>query len=335
MTEWSLLAAAMGLCGMGTLLVYSTGSALLLRRHQLALGVGLGGLALARAVGPDLLRRRAREAYWVSLLLLLAVLVVGHESHGARRWLALGPLRFQPAEMARLALVLTLARWLEREDRLQDLWGGTVAALGLAVPLAVPLCLQPDYGSTALVVALALGMAMGAGAPRQHLLLLGAVAGLGMALLAWIEPYRVQRLLNFPSDQQRLSLYALSLGGWWGRGWGEGVVKLRIPDVHTDFALAALGEELGLVGLLGALGGMWWVIRCGLRLALRARQRFESLLALGISLNLGLQAISNAAMVLCLIPPKGFPFPFLSYGGSALLFDLIQVGILASVAART
>ncbi|MCF8032083.1 MAG: putative lipid II flippase FtsW [Desulfarculaceae bacterium] len=351
-----LLLAALTLAGVGLLMVYSAGSALAAKRYldgayffkSQLLHVTAGVAAMAVLAFIDY-RRLERLVYPLllgvfALLVLVLIPGVGHEAGGAMRWLRIGGLSLQPAEMAKLALVVYLAYSLSRHsDQVKSLSRGLLPNLGITALLIMPVILEPDLGMSVILFALACIMLFVAGARVTYLLGLLALA----APLIWFMvahfPWRFRRIVAFLdpwSDpggagfQIIHSFYALGSGGLWGAGLGAGKQKLfYLPEAHTDFILSVLGEELGLWGVLLVIGLFLLLIVRGVKISLEARELFGTYLAMGATLIIGLQAFINAGVVMGLLPTKGLTMPFISYGGSSLLTNFSCVGLLLSVAA--
>jgi cell division protein FtsW len=284
----------------------------------------------------------------VSVVLLVLVLVpgIGVYVAGSRRWLGSGAWRFQPTEPAKLALLIFSADVLARRAREVHDWRRVVRPVLLVFALVGVLVMrQPDMAST-VVLALIVGAVLVVGGVRlRHLAVLGGAGLSAAAVLAVIEPYRRARMLSFlnpvsdPGNtgyQISQSLIALGSGGWTGVGLGAGRSKwLFLPNAHTDFIFAIIGEEVGLLGclLVVALFAAFGVL--GTRIALRAPDRFGTLLAAGITVWVVGQAVINIGGVVGLLPVSGVPLPFVSFGGSALVFTMAAAGLLSSVARRT
>jgi cell division protein FtsW len=281
----------------------------------------------------------------IVLLLLLGVVLipgVGQEINGARRWLRIGPVVFQPSEFTKLAMVIYLAHYLTKgTGRVEGFVHGLLPALvviGLGVMLIL---LEPDLG-TAVTLALVVVILMFIGGARlRHLSILCLSSLPVLAYLILGTEYRRQRWLTYldpwrdPSDagfQIIQSFLAFGSGGELGVGLGEGRQKLFfLPYPHTDFIFSVIGEELGLVGTLLVLFCFALLVWRGLRLASQVADPFGQYLAVGITLMIGLAALMNLGVVTGLLPTKGLPLPFVSYGGSSLVANLIGVGILLSI----
>jgi cell division protein FtsW len=352
-----LLTAALCLLAAGAVMVYSASSA-----RTLLQGQGDGTTYLVRyvaygAVGLVLLRLLSRGGLtllWRLTPLLLVVSMagvvatrlpgIGVEVNGARRWLGAGPLQFQPSELLKLALVLYSARLLAlRPDRVRTLRGVASPLLVVAGLGCLLVATQPDLG-TALVIVFTVGaMLMAAGMPGRYLLGMAGVAIVLVGLFAIAEPYRRARLTAFVDPwshpgtsgfQAVQAQIALGSGGLFGVGPGQSVQKVfYLPEAHTDFILAVIGEELGVAGVsvLLALYGM--IAYAGLRAAKVAKDRFAMLLAAGLTSLILSQAMLNVFAVLGLAPLTGVPLPLVSYGTSSLLVTLAAIGLLLNVAA--
>ena len=320
-------------------------SLLFFRKHVLSIVLGTVVAIAASRVSSDAYRRAAYPLLVVAIVALVLVLVpgIGLTRGGARRWLHLGPLSVQPSELAKFAIVLYLARSLVKKgDRLATFQYGVVPHYLVVGMIAGLVLLEPDFGTAALGVALLACLLFVAGVPGR-LLALPAVAGIpAVAYMVWKAPYRWARIvafLNPDSDplgvnfQLKQSFIAFGSGGLWGVGLGESRQKMfYLPEAHTDFLFSVIGEELGLAGALLVLALFAVVAARGFRIALRHPDRFASLLAFGVTLSLVLQGVINAGVVLGVLPTKGLALPFLSYGGSAMIAALGQVGVLMALA---
>jgi cell division protein FtsW len=274
---------------------------------------------------------------------LLLVLGVGPQINGARRWLTFGFFSIQPTEMAKLAVVLYLAAFLSNPQRRVTDWQRgflpPVAMVGMICGLIV---VEPDLGSTVVVSLVLVGMLYLAGARVRHLAFLGLPMVVGLLSIIWMSPERWERMTTFMNPfedrhgggyQLVQSLLALENGGLFGVGLGQGKQKLLyLPEGHTDFVLALVGEELGLIGTSGLLALFAIFVCKGFRVAALAPDLFGRYLALGITMLLGIQALINAGVVSGMLPTKGLTLPLVSYGGSSLLVTMLAIGILLSIA---
>jgi cell division protein FtsW len=282
---------------------------------------------------------------WTALAivgLLLVAVLFGRPVKGATRWLNVGGLGIQPSELAKLAVVLFVAALLERRmDRVNEP-SHTLLPIALVVGGVVGLILlQPDLGTAVVILTIAGGMIFAAGISYQYLFGLGLAAMPALYFLVMRSEYRRRRIFSFmdpwadPLDsgfQIIQSFIAVGTGGIFGRGLMDGVQKLfYLPEPHNDFIYSVIGEELGLVGTTIVLLCFCIITWRGLRASFRAPDRFGAFLALGLTMMVSFQAFFNISVVLGLLPTKGIPLPFVSYGGSSLLINMIGVGVLLNV----
>ena len=352
-----LLTATLCLLAAGAVMVYSASSAeavlggggdpsSYLKRYVLFGLVGLAALHVLSRGGLAAVREATPLLLGGSFFLTFAVLVpgVGVSVNGATRWLGAGPLQFQPSELLKLALLLYAVRLLaDRPKAVHSLRSLSRPLLLVVGGASLLLMLQPDMGTT-MVICFALGaLLIAAGTPLRHLGVMGgSLAGLALAL-AVVEPYRMARLTAFLdpfSDasgsgfQAVQALTAIGSGGLFGVGLGESVQKIfYLPEAHTDMILAIIGEEVGLVGILGVAALYGMIGYAGLRTAKAARDRYSKLLAAGITSLILCQATLNFFAVLGMAPLTGVPLPFISYGSTNLIVLLAGVGLLMNVAA--
>jgi len=349
-----LFGAALVLVSIGVVMVYSASAILaadrfgdphyFLKRQLFWALLGLGGLWAALAVDYRVLERVALPLLGVAALLLVLVLVpaFGQAINGTRRWLRLGGVSFQPVELAKLAFVIYLARFLSRRgEAVQGFWGGAVPPAVIGGVLAALVLRQPDLGNSLTLLALAFTLLFLAGARPRHLLLLAAPALPLLAVAVYLAPYRWRRILAFlnPESDPRgsgfqiiQSFLAIGSGGLLGRGLGGSKQKLfYLPEPHTDFVFAVIAEELGLIGGVTVVALFMVLIWRGLRAGLRAPDRFGAYLALGLTTMLATEALVNLGVVTGSLPTKGLPLPFVSFGGSALFMTLLSTGILLNI----
>ena len=354
---WLLIATA-GLVGLGIVMVFNAsyfyaqdryGDAFVFFRKQLfALGCGATLLLVISHVRLEWFERLAFPLIIFSMVALALVLVpgIGITRGGARRWVGIGPFSFQPSEFAKIAVVLYLARSISRKrERINQFTIGVLPHLVVVGLCALLIVRQPDFGTAAILVLVMVLMLFGGGARPAHLMGLAlAVLPLVVAAIVY-APYRMRRILAFLDPwsysqdiafQLVQSLIAFGSGGLTGVGLGESQQKMFfLPEAHTDFLFALIGEELGVFGALLVLALFAVIGMRGFRVALRHPDSFASLLAFGITLVILLQAVVNVGVVVGLLPTKGLALPFLSYGGSALIGALVQVGILSALSRMT
>jgi len=323
-----------------------------LTRRAIHLAIGfVAFLVCARFDYRRLVERSAGRAYLVVLALLAVVSVLqhGHVAGGARRWVNLFGATFQPTEIARVVVVLFLARFLARKgDAIRDLKTGFLPALVVGSLAVVLIAIQPNLSSAGVLFGVVLAMLWFAGARPLHL---GAIVGVGflgfLAMLAKFE-YQRERVASFVSFlftgkldalgtgwQLDQSLIALGSGGIFGRGYGRSLQKfLFLPDPHTDFILAILGEEGGLIATAALLIVLVFFLARSYRAAFRAQDDLGYLVAAGIATQLACYTFVNLGVATGLFPTTGLPLPFVSYGGSALVMNLAAAGILVNVSAQ-
>jgi cell division protein FtsW len=343
------------LCAFGLVMVFSASEALgardqgnpayFLERQILWMGVGAVGLWLAMRLDYHAWRTWAPRLFVLTLVLLGLVLLpgVGHSVQGARRWLGLGPLLGQPAELAKLTFIVYLAYKIEQwgPERLRQWSEGVVPLLAVFAAVLTMVTLERDL-STALIIGVTfLVLLFVAGVRLRHMALLVAVTTSAFLLLIRAEPYRWARMVSFLNPWQDplgsgyqtvQSLIALGSGGPLGVGLGHSIQKyLWLPEAHTDFIFAIIGEELGILGTVFTILLFTLFAYRGYRIALRAPDRFGTLAATGITSWIAFQAIINVAAVTGTLPITGIPLPFISAGGSSLAASLTGVGVLLAI----
>jgi cell division protein FtsW len=314
-------------------------------RQVLWLAIGSGALIVFVNIDYRRLRRLSIPLMMVVFLLLLAVLApgVGLSANGSSRWLGVGSWRLQPSELAKLALVLFGADLLTRRaDRMHDLWSTFVPVLAAVFGLGLLIMAQPDMGTTMIVFAIAFALLFVAGTPLGTLVKSFFAGGLLAFIAGMVQPYRRNRLLSFlhpfkdagnTGYQVVQSYVGLGTGGIFGRGLGNGIEKWGfLPNPYTDFIFAVIGEETGLVGTVVVVLLFAGLAVLGVRAAVRAPDRFGTLLATGITAWIVAQALLNMGAVIGILPVTGVPLPFVSFGGSSLVITLGATGILANVA---
>jgi cell division protein FtsW len=347
-----LVLVTLGLVAFGLVMVYSASSgraavaagdpAYYLKRQAAYALVGLVALAVLARLDFRLLRRVGGPLLVASFVFLAAVLVLGAPVNGARRWLSLGLIEFQPSELAKLALVTWLAALSARRGAPRSL-GELVRPVGAVVLAACALILlEPDLGTATAIAVMVGAMLVVVGTPARVLVTAAAAMAVLSLAAIWLEPYRRARLLAFLDPwadpegtgfQTVQAMIALGSGGIFGVGLGESVQKIYyLPEATTDMIFAIVGEELGLVGAAAVIAAFVVFGYAGFNVALRSRDPFGKLLAAGITALLCGQALVNLCAVLGLAPLTGIPLPFVSYGGSGLIVSLAAVGVLLNIA---
>lgn len=354
-----LLFATLLLVGGGLAMVLSASQALATQQHGFALHYFVRQLELAM-VGLVLLGLLSRVDYrrlaaWSPVpaaavaILMVAVLVpaIGVEVNGARRWLNLGPLgSFQPSEAAKLVFTLFLARWIHRrQDRLQSFGDGFVPFAILTAGVLGLLMLQKDLGTAAVMCAIFISVYFAGGGRKRHVAVMLGVLAAAFVFLIFAEPYRMRRIdiyLNPFADplasgfQPVQALIGLGSGGIFGIGLGHSIQKFAwLPEAHTDFIFAIVGEETGLIGTTLVMAGFVAVAVRGYRTAAHAPDRLGVMVATGITTWIAFQALINMATVTDTLPTTGLPLPFISYGGTALAIAMAAMGILLNIGAQS
>lgn len=353
--DWPMIVAALALACIGIVMVASSSIAVAsgqkigefyyLQRHLVFIALGVGFAIVAARSELSLLQRHASLLLLLGVALLLLVFIpgIGTRVNGARRWINLGISGFQPIEAVKLFLIAYIASYLIRhKDNVQLRLSGVLKPLAVAGGFVGLLLLQPDFGSAMLIVAVTLGMIWVGGARLRNLLLLASVALPGLVWIALFEEYRIKRLLSFLDPwadpyndgfQLTQALIAVGRGEWFGVGLGGSVQKLfYLPEAHTDFILAVIAEELGLLGVVTILALYGWLTARGLSIGMRGVQsghRFAGYCAFGLTLMIALQALVSIGVNLGALPTKGLTLPLISSGGSSIMMTCIAIGLLA------
>lgn len=347
-----LAAVVIGLVGFGVVMVYSASvieattvfhdPQYFLKRQAIYAGIGLTVMFfLSRFDYHKLEALTYPVLVVVTGLMLLSVVGFGHSGGGAARWLRLGPVNVQPSEMAKLALILWLAYSLEKkQEKVKSFSIGMLPHLIMVGGLML-LCLkQPDFGSAVVLLLLTFTLLFVAGARLGYLLGVAMVGAVGAAWLVRFKTYRWERMLAwFHMNQHRQdlayqpfqSVMSFGSGQVTGLGLGKGLQVLYLPEAHTDFISAIIGEELGFIGILLLCTVFLVIVARGVRTALAAKDDYGSYIAFGISILFGVEALINMAVAMAMLPTKGLTLPFVSYGGSSLLVSAAAMGILLNV----
>lgn len=308
-----------------------------------ALAVGVLGLVVAMKVDYTNYRhwRVVASALLAVLVALVVVLVIGREVKGGQRWLSIAGTSVQPSELAKIAMILFTAYFLERRmDRIDDPKYALLPIGTALVAVAGLVFLEDDLGAAVIIVGVVMAMVFAAGLAWKHV---GVAAGLGLVglvLAVSFWSYRLDRIKGFlhperdplgTGYQPLQSIMAVGSGGLTGVGLGDSVQKRFLPEAGSDFIYAIISEETGLIGSTIVLLCFAIIIWRGIRTSLRAPDRFASFVALGLTLMLGAQALLNISVVLALVPTKGIALPFVSAGGSSLAVSLLAMGVLLNI----
>ena len=356
----SLAWAALLLVSLGLVMVYSSSiataeagrytgnnSAYFLLRHSLFLALALGAATAVFLVPVRLWQKAAPWFFAACVVLLVLVLVpgIGREVNGARRWLNLGVANMQPSELMKLAVVLYAADYTVRKHAvLKNFRRGLLPMLAVMMVVAWLLLREPDFGAFVVVAVSAFGVLFLGGMSGRHFSALLGMLGAGFVLLVLSSPYRMQRILGFMdpwSDaygkgyQLSHALIAFGRGEWLGVGLGASIEKLHyLPEAHTDFLLAVIAEELGLLGVVAVIALFVWVVLraflIGRQAALRERH-FPALVAQGIGIWIGFQALINMGVNMGLLPTKGLTLPLMSFGGSGMIVNCVAIAVLIRI----
>jgi cell division protein FtsW len=317
------------------------------RKQMIAIGAGAIALIACTMIPSALYRKFAYPLLALSFIILTLVLLpgVGVSRGGARRWMMLPGFAFQPSELAKLALVFYLAHSMaKKEQMIRTFYVGVLPHLIVFGLFAGMLLLEPDFGTALMLSMLLYFMLFIGGARVHHLLGTGLMALPVLIYVMTKADYRIRRLMSFLDPWSDAagsgfhviqSLIAFGSGQIWGRGLGESRQKLfYLPEAHTDFVFSVIGEELGLLGALAVLALFGVIIARGLQLTTKIEEPFDQYLAFGLTVLLGLQALIHMGVVMGLMPTKGLVLPFISYGGSAMVVNLMEAGILLGLSRR-
>lgn len=306
---------------------------------------GLGIVSMFVIMNYDYMKMKklVKMGFIITIVLLVAVLIpgIGKNVKGSTRWIGVGPLVFTPSEIVKIAIVFYFALRISMEPLKIKNFKGFMSYLAVLGIVGALLLKQPDLGTTIAVCGTAFCMFIAAGARISHLVGLAMTGVLGVVVLILMEPYRLKRFTGFlhlwetassEGYQTVQSLYALGSGGLLGMGLGNSRQKfLYLPERHTDFIFAIIGEELGFIGLFLVIALFFLFVWRGYRIAILAPDRFGSLLAVGITSIIAVQSVINMGVVTGSLPVTGITLPFVSYGGSSLVFSLLGVGILLNI----
>jgi cell division protein FtsW len=351
----NLLMVTVILSAIGAVMIYSSScvfayenygdSAYFFKRHIIFLFIGIVAAASLMSFDYIKLRNFSKPFLLVAVFLLIVVFVpgIGRTAGGARRWINLGSFSFQPSEIAKLALVLYAADILSRkQSEIKDFFYGflpLVISLGVCIFLILA---GSDLGTAVAIALLIIIMAFIAGVDLKQLLMVIAPGMIAIIALIAVKPYRIKRMIAFTNPwsdpkgagfQIIQSMIAMGSGGIFGVGLAHSKQKLfYLPEGHTDFIFSIIAEELGMIGSIGIILLFTVFIWLGFKIAYSARDLFGQFLAFGLVSMIALQVMINIAAVTALIPTKGLPLPFISYGGTSLVYSLASVGLLLNIA---
>ncbi|MBL7031876.1 MAG: putative lipid II flippase FtsW [Nitrospira sp.] len=349
-----ILISVLLLAGIGTLMVYSSTALMSMRKygsgfhylwnHIVTLCVGIAAMLVLSRTDYKKFRPLVYIMLGFSLFLLVLVFVpgIGIKANGARRWLQLWPTTFQPSELVKIVMVIFLADYMDKNiHRMRDFRHGILIPVAIMLFFQGIIIIQPDFGAVMSLGILTVGLLILGGARLSHI---GALVLSSLPVIYIVvssSEYRMKRIMSFTDPwkdafgdgfQLVQSFIAFGSGRFFGVGLGGSKQKLYfLPEVHTDFIFSLIGEELGLIGALTVLGIFLWLFIRGVQVSTRTSDPFSYFLTMGLSMMIGVQAVINFAVSMGLMPTKGLPLPFISYGGSALLINMCAAGILISI----
>jgi cell division protein FtsW len=349
--RWLLFITAV-LVVFGTIMIYSSTSVITpllakrnitsffyFKRHLFTVLMGMLFMFLAFRTGTENLKKMAIPLLVFSFILLVLVFVpkIGIAAGGAKRWIRLWPSTFQPSELVKLAMVIFLAWYMSMPAYKTDSISSFLIPIGIMGLFQVIFLKQPDFGAAMSLCLLTIGMLALSGIRLRYIMMLGVLV-IPVSIKLLMEPYRLKRILAFLDPwkdsqgsgfQLVQSFIALGSGGITGIGLGESKQKLSfLPESHTDFIFSLVGEELGFIGALLVVVLFFILFLRGISIANRTRDPFGYYVASGLSMMIALQALINFSVTTGLVPTKGLPLPFISYGGSSLLMNMVAIGIL-------
>ena len=353
-----LMISALLLLGLGLVMVFSASGVLasdkyhdpafFLKKQLIYAVVGVGLMLVIRRIPYQLYNRLVYLIVLISLILLILVLIpgIGVRIRSASRWIKFGPLVIQPSEFAKLAIIIFLAYSMARkQEKIRYFSIGFLPHIVVAGIFILLIEKEPDFGTALALAGITFLMLFVGGTRLTHILLVTLIASPLVVYVILKNKMRLERVITFidpwkyaqESGYQLVhSLYAIGSGGFWGLGIGKSREKLfYLPDSHTDFIFSILSEELGFLGTITVISLFAILIIRGLIISIRAQDTFGAYLAMGLTSLIGLQAAINMAVVSGLMPTKGLSLPFLSYGGSSLLVNMIAIGILLNISSQT
>lgn len=352
--DFKILFPVLFLLGVGVVMVYSSSSALALKKfgsdtfflekQGVFAILGIFALIVCRHFPLKTLRSLTYPFLFFAFFLLVFIQITDFNmsAGGARRWLRIGRFTFQPSEFARFAMILYLAYSLSKKrEKADDFYIGFLPHALVLGAMTLLILLQPDFGSAAILGALTWIM-MFVGGVKLGYLVFSLLLIIPTAFFVLVNAsYRMERIISFWDPWQYAtdggyqiihSLMAFGSGGFWGTGIGKGLQKLfYLPEPHTDFIFSVIGEELGLAGVLFVLGFYGIIIWKGAGISINAPDHFSSYLAAGLTASLALQVCVNMGVALALLPTKGLTLPFLSYGGTSLILNTASIGVLMNI----
>lgn len=357
---WKLSSALIGcvliLVALGLVMLASTSGALgearhgdphyFVKRQVLWLAIGLCVGTVSARIDYHAWRKYALPLAALSIGLLVLVLIVGIEIKGSKRWLKAGPANFQPSELAKLALIILLSWWMARiKDQVRSFGRGLVVPMIFMSVFALLVFVEPDFGTAMLLGCVCFVILFIAGSRLEYLLVCAVTGGTAFIILIMENAERMRRVIAFMDPEKYArdeafqlvnAIYAFVLGGGSGVGLGESLQKhFYLPEAHTDFIFAIIGEELGLFGSLLVVSLFLVLFILGIVISFSAQDSFGRFLGVGISSTIAMQAMINIGVVTGCLPTKGLALPFISSGGSHIVMSAVMMGILINIALNT
>ena len=351
----ALIAIAFILVAAGIVMLYSTSSVqadavyhdslFFVKRQLAALTVGVIAFLACLCIPYTYWKTGIPIVAGITIILLIMTLIpgVGIEVKGSRRWLSLGPVNLQASELAKFAMIASMAAWLSWSQRnVLRLRDGLIVPLVILGVFAFLVFKEPDYGTTMLLGLVGLAMMFLAGSRVSYLAIIAVTGLVGFAFAIMQNEVRMRRVLAFLNPEKYAekeafqllhAIYAFVIGGFSGVGLGESLQKrFYLPEAHTDFIFAILGEEMGILASMGVIALFAAFFFLGMFVSLKASDPFARLMAFGLTLIISIQAAINIGVVTGCLPTKGLPLPFISYGGTSLVMSLAMVGVLVNIA---
>ncbi|WP_449244202.1 rod shape-determining protein RodA [Desulfobacca acetoxidans] len=352
--DWILLILTLLIVSLGIVNLFSAGlnqdtgrDTPLYLKQLYWLAIGLGLMVFMTTFDYRYLEKLAYPVYWLAIILLITVILMGKVVSGSKRWLVVGPMVFQPSELAKVAIILALAVYFYRQERFDPLsWRELIISCLLVLPPFALVAKQPDLGSALLITAVASTIILFVGV-RWHILVTLIISFVALSPVFWffLKDYQKQRILTFLNPEQDplgsgyhiiQSKIAVGSGLLWGKGFLHGTQSQLnfLPEQHTDFVFSVFAEEWGFLGSAGLIVLYALLILWSLQIARSCRERFGNLLAVGISAMIFWQIFINISMVTGMLPVVGIPLPLFSYGGSSLISNFIGIGLLLNIRMR-
>jgi len=368
--DYKFIAALVVLCLIGLVMVYSASMVTAISRYgvagdyfyqkqKLALIAGFFLFCMAAFVPYKIYQEKKVLKFLLAtvIILLVLVLIVGHTAGNAQSWLILGPIRIQPLELAKLAIILYLsAVFTNKQEYINDLKRSVIPPMLIVFFICFLIAMQPDYGGILLILGIVAAIVLCSGISKKSMIKIALLGVIGIIIMLFVllitghiatvfSPVRLARFTGFlhpfanqQGDGYQLvnSYLAIGTGGLTGQGLGQGVQKAGyLPESHTDFIMAVIAEELGFWGVLLVLGLLFFIIVQGLKVARKCNDPFGALLAIGISVMIGIQAFVNLGAVTGILPITGVTLPFVSFGGSSLTLLMLAMGVLTNISMFT